>query len=81
MCGWVRLLTELRVVVLIKHTLEKAPVSIVFNRLRGVQVAFSSVHTHLILSVCVPMMAEYVRLRITGSSPLELSTPFDASPS
>jgi hypothetical protein len=32
-CAWVRLLTELRVVVLMKHTLEKAPVSIVFNDL------------------------------------------------
>lgn len=32
-CAWVRLLTGLRVVVLIKHTLGKVPVSIVFNDL------------------------------------------------
>ena len=54
MCGPVRLLTELRVVVLMKHTLGESLVSIFINRLRAVRVAFSSVHTHLILSVCVP---------------------------
>jgi hypothetical protein len=51
----VLLLTELRVVVPIEHTLEKASVSIVFNRLRAAQGTISSVRTHLILSVCVPI--------------------------
>jgi hypothetical protein len=44
--GWVRLLTELRVVVLIEHTLGEASACFVINGLRASQLPFSSVHTH-----------------------------------
>lgn len=45
----------MRVVVLIKHTLREVCVSSVISSLRARQLPFSSVHTHLILRVCVPM--------------------------
>jgi hypothetical protein len=43
--GWVRLITESGVVVLIKHTLVESPVSIFFNHLRPVVSGVSAVHT------------------------------------
>lgn len=49
---WVRLLTELSVVVLITHSSGKSPVSCVINDSRAAEVAFSSVHIHPILRVC-----------------------------
>jgi hypothetical protein len=43
----------MRVVVLITQSWVKPSVSFVVSELRAVKMAFSSVHTHMILRVCV----------------------------
>ena len=59
-CQRVRLLTEMRVVVLITQSYVKPLVRCVFNGLRAPEMAFSSVHTRLILSVCVPIISSLI---------------------